>query len=112
MGLVFVSTKILFASLILIYFGGTQIICNEDIPVCDKQLKQLKEDAKDWERRCVFQRLGNITDIDHSSGNRLELNSRSCLARKEYLQDRMRMHSKTCFYDGKLNYFLILLALG
>ena len=107
MGLVFVSTKILFASLILIYFGGTQIICNEDIPVCDKQLKQLKEDAKNWERRCLDERLGNIKDIYHFFENRSESNSPSCSAEKKYLQNRMRMHSKMCFYDGKLNYFLI-----
>ncbi|XP_028410800.1 pro-epidermal growth factor-like [Dendronephthya gigantea] len=111
----FVSTKMLFALTILIYFGGNLINCNEDIPICDKQLKQLKEDVKDWEKRCVKQRLQNLDEIEryftesqrsdnetqrYFNERRRENNSPGCTAEKEYLQERMRMHSEMCFYDG------------
>ncbi|XP_028416145.1 pro-epidermal growth factor-like [Dendronephthya gigantea] len=93
----FVSTKILFALTILMYFGGTLINCNEDIPICDKQLKQLKEEVKNWERRCVNESLGNLDEVKNK--RRRENNSPGCTAEKEYFQARMRMHSQMCFYD-------------
>ncbi|XP_028415476.1 low-density lipoprotein receptor-related protein 4-like [Dendronephthya gigantea] len=111
----FVSTKMLFALTILIYFGGNLINCNEDIPICDEQLEQLKEDVKDWEKRCVNESLENLNEIEryfaesrrydnvtqrYFNERRREDNSSGCTAEKEYLQERMRMHSEMCFYDG------------
>ncbi|XP_028418865.1 low-density lipoprotein receptor-related protein 4-like [Dendronephthya gigantea] len=111
----FVSTKMLFALKILIYFGGNLINCNEDIPICDKQLKKLKEDVKNWEKRCVNESLKNLDDIEryftesqlynfetqqYFNERRRENNSPGCTTERKYLQERMRMHSKMCFYDG------------
>ncbi|XP_028412347.1 pro-epidermal growth factor-like [Dendronephthya gigantea] len=118
----FVSTKMLFALTILIYFGGNLINCNEDIPICDEQLKQLKEDVENWEKSCVKQRLRNLHEFEryfpralwydwearryswevrrYLNEHRREDNSSGCTAEKEYLQERMRMHSEMCFYDG------------
>ena len=85
--LIFTSTRIMIGLIILIYFGGTLIICNEDIPICEQRLKELKEYVKDWEQRC----------LDEA---RYEINSQCCKAEKEYFQERMRMHTKMCFYEG------------
>ncbi|XP_028418925.1 low-density lipoprotein receptor-related protein 4-like [Dendronephthya gigantea] len=105
----------LFALTILIHFGGNLINCNEDIPICDEQLKQLKEDVKDWEKRCVNESLENLDEMEryftesqrsdnetqrYFNERRRENNSSGCTAEKEYLQERMRMHSEMCFYDG------------
>lgn len=121
--IVIVSTKILFAFTILIYFGGTLIICNEDVPVCDMRLKQIKGDVKNWERKCVNQILESMNEIEHTlkeryrprkgarqyfNERRHETNSSGCVAEKDYIQERIRMHSKMCFYDGKLIDFLML----
>ena len=117
MKMVFVSTKILFASTILIYFGGALINGNEDILICHKQLKQLKEDVKGWEKRCVNETLGSVEEIQryfnerqrplnetqrYFNERRREINSSGCMAEKKYLQERMRLHTKICFYEGKL----------
>jgi hypothetical protein len=51
--MIFVATKVVVGFLILIYFGGSLVICNEDIPFCDKRLKELKNDVKDWRKRCL-----------------------------------------------------------
>ncbi|XP_028416108.1 low-density lipoprotein receptor-related protein 4-like [Dendronephthya gigantea] len=111
----FVSTKMLFALTILIYFGGNLINCDEDIPICDEQLKQLKEDVNDWEKRCVNDSMENLDEMEryftesqrsdnetqrYLNERRGENNSPGCTAEKEYLQERMRMHSDMCFYDG------------
>ncbi|CAB4028386.1 Hypothetical predicted protein, partial [Paramuricea clavata] len=51
--LMLTSTKVIIGLIILIYFGGTLIICNEGIPICDHRLNELKECVKDWEGRCL-----------------------------------------------------------
>ena len=113
----------LFAVTILIHFCGTLIVCNEDILICHTELKQLKKDVKNWEKRCVNESLKNFDEIqryfneyklssheiqEYFKESRGESNSSGCMAEKEYLQDRMRMHSKMCFYEGKFIDFPLL----
>ena len=81
------------------------------------QLKQLKVDVKNWEKRCVNKKLGSVKEIQqylnerqrssaetrrYFNERRGDNNSPGCLAEKEYLRVRMRIHSKMCFYDGKI----------
>ncbi|CAB3995853.1 Hypothetical predicted protein [Paramuricea clavata] len=73
--------------IILIYFGGKLIVCNKNIPICDQLLKEHKKYVKDWEQRCL-------------SESRHEINSPCCKAEKDYFQERMRMHTKMCLYEG------------
>ena len=123
MRMVFVSTKIVFALTILLHFWGTLIVCNKDISICHTELKQLKEDVKNWEKRCVNESLKNLDEIqryfkeyklssteiqEYFNERRREKNSSGCMAEKEYLQERMRMHSKMCFYEGKFIDFPLL----
>ena len=98
--LMLTSTKIMIGLIILIYFGGTLIVCNENIPICDQRLKELKKYVKDWEQRCL-------------SETRDEISSPCCKAEKDYFQERMRMHTKMCFYEGnKIFYFDITLDIS
>ena len=85
--MIFISTKIIVGFLVLIYFGGRVVICNEDIPFCDNRLKELKNDVKDWRKRCLND-AGRV------------LNSPCCAAENEYNQNRMSMQTKLCFYKG------------
>ena len=83
---VFIVGRLFTVLLILIYFGGSLVICEEEIPVCKDHLKELKNDEKDWGKRCLKKEQ--------------KLNSSCCEAEKEYLRERMCMHSKMCFYKG------------
>lgn len=84
----FVSTKVIHGFLVLIYFGGTFTICNENIPSCDEGLKELKNDVERWQRRCLNE-------------NGYEINSSCCKTEKDYFQERMRKNTEMCFYSGK-----------
>ena len=99
------------------HFCGTLINCNEDISICHEQIKQLKEDVKDWEKRCVNETLESMEEIQryfngtqqfpdetqrYFNERRREINSSGCMIEKKYVQERMRIHTKTCFYEGKL----------
>jgi hypothetical protein len=88
--MIFVATKVVLGFLILIYFGGSLVICNEDIPFCDKRLKELKNDVKDWRKRCL-------------NGTGHVRNSSCCAAENERNQQRMEMQTKLCFYKGTVN---------
>jgi hypothetical protein len=88
--MIFVATKVVLGFLILIYFGGSLVICNEDIPFCDMRLEELKNDVKAWRKRCL-----NGTDHVH--------NSSCCTAENERNQQRMEMQTKLCFYKGTVN---------
>jgi hypothetical protein len=85
---IFIATKVFVGFLILIIFGGSLVICNEDIPFCDKRLKELKNDVKDWRKKC----LDGTVHVPNSS---------CCAAENEQNQQRMRMQTKLCFYKGK-----------
>ena len=78
--------------IIFIYFGGKLIVCNEDIPICAQRLEELKKYVKDWEQRCLDE-------------TRHEINSPCCKAEKEYFQERMRMHTKMCLYEGNETFY-------
>ena len=88
--MIFVATKVVLGFLILIYFGGSLVICNEDIPFCDKRLEELKNDVKDWRKRC----LNGAVQVPYSS---------CCAAENERNQQRMEMQTKLCFYKGTVN---------
>ena len=91
--LILTSTTVMIGLIILIYFGGSLVICNEHIPICDQRLTELKKYVKNWEQRCL-------------SETRQEINSPCCKAEKDYFQERMRMHTKMCLYEGnKIFYF-------
>lgn len=82
-----ISTKIVIGFLILIYFGGTQITCNKDIPYCHHSLNELKKDVEDWEERCLNE-------------TRHQINSSCCNSERDFFQEKMRMHTEMCFYSG------------
>jgi hypothetical protein len=88
--LTFVATKITVAFLMLIYFGASLVMCNEDISFCDKRLKELKHDVKDWNKRCV-----------NTQGN--DTGTPCCETQKQYSMERMNMQTKLCFYKGNNN---------
>ena len=96
---VFISTKVSVGLLILIYFGENFVNCNEDIPFCDQQLKQLKKDINDWNQKCW------------SNQNQGE-GTPPCLTEKKYNQDRMKIHVEMCFYAGKGFIMRIKLGVG
>jgi CMP-2-keto-3-deoxyoctulosonic acid synthetase len=85
--LIFVATKITVAFLILKYFGANLVMCNEDISFCDKRLKELKQDVKDWNKRCV-----------NTQGK--DIGTPCCETEKQYNKERMKMQTKLCFYKG------------
>ena len=90
----FIATKIILGLFILIYFGASPVICDEDIPFCNESLKALKHDLKVWQGRCLSKELNYTQDI----------NTTCCNAEKKYIQNRRRMHRKLCFYKG--NHFI------
>jgi hypothetical protein len=94
-----VSTKIIIGFLVLIYFAESQLTCNENIPWCDKRLKELKKHVKDWNKRCV-------------DNKGLEVNSSCCEAEKGYNQLSMSTHSKICQYKGKPGLYELSIAIG
>ncbi|CAB4034906.1 Hypothetical predicted protein, partial [Paramuricea clavata] len=83
--LIFVATKITVAFLILIYFGASLVMCNEDISFCDERLKELKQDVKDWNKRCV-----------NTQGK--DIDTPCCETEKQYNKEKMNMQTKLCFY--------------
>ena len=74
--------------LILMHFGASLVFCNDDIPFCKKRLTALKDDVKDWQEKCVNDK---VQDIDTTT---------CCKAKKEYNQKRMSMQTELCFYKG------------
>jgi hypothetical protein len=88
--LIFFATNITVAFLILIYFGASLVMCNEDISFCDNHLKRLKQDVKDWNKRCV-----------NAQGN--DTGTPCCETQKQYNKERMNMQTKLCFYKGNNN---------
>ena len=90
----FIATKIILGLFILIYFDASLVICDEDIPFCKESLKALKDDLKDWQKRCLNNTLEYSQDI----------NTTCCNAEKGYIQSRRRMQRKLCFYKG--NHFI------
>jgi hypothetical protein len=91
--MIFDAIKVIVGFLILIYFGGNLVICNEDIPFCDKRLEELKNDVKLWRKRC----LNGTVNVP---------NSTCCATEKEQNQQRMSMQTKLCFYEGKYSILL------
>ena len=94
---IFITTKIIFGLFILIHFGASPVICDEDIPFCKVSLKTLKEDLKYWQERCLKKTREYSQDI----------NTPCCNAEKKYIQNRRRMQRKLCFYKG--NHFIYFL---
>ena len=88
--LTFVATKITVAFLMSIYFCASLVMCNEDISFCDKRLKELNHDVKDWNKRCV-----------NTQGN--DIGKPCCETQKQYSKERMNMQTKLCFYKGNNN---------
>ena len=91
---IFIGTKIILGLFILIYFGASPVICDDDIPFCKESLKALKHDLKVWQGRCLNKELNYAQDID----------TPCCNAEKKYIQNRRRMQRKLCFYKG--NHFI------
>ncbi|CAB3991726.1 Hypothetical predicted protein [Paramuricea clavata] len=85
--MIFITTKIIVGIHVLIYFGTSLVVCNNDIPFCRKRLKELRKDEKDWSGRCL-------------NGEGENLDTPSCEAEKEYNHERMCMYTKICFYKG------------
>ncbi|CAB4037593.1 Hypothetical predicted protein [Paramuricea clavata] len=85
--MIFIATKIIVGIHVLVYFGTSLVVCNEDIPFCDKRLKELRKDEKDWSERCL-------------NGEGENLVTPSCEAKKEYNHERMCVYTKICFYKG------------
>ncbi len=83
----FISAKITVGILILIYFGTSLVISNIDTPLCDKRLKELRQDEKDWTTTCT-------NDEGQSS------DSPCCQATKESNLKRMCIYTKICFSEG------------
>jgi hypothetical protein len=85
--MIFIATKVIVSFLILTNFGGSLVTCNEDIPFCDKRLIELKNDVKNWRKRC----LNDTVRV---------LNSSCCAAENEQNKQRMKMQTQLCFYKG------------
>ena len=91
------ATKIILGLFILIYFGACLVICDEDIAFHLKTVKELEDDVKEWEVRCLNEIL-------------YDRDTPCCNAEKEYNQNRRRMQTKLCFYKGNHTTFYIVLA--
>jgi hypothetical protein len=63
------------------------VMCNEDIPFCDKRLQEFDLDVKYWSKRCV-NRQGKY------------IGTPCCETEEEYNKNRMNMQTKLCFYRG------------
>jgi hypothetical protein len=84
---IFTATKIILGLFILIYFGASLVICDEDLAFHLKSVKELEDDVKDWEGRCLDKELR-------------DLGTPCCNAEKEYNQYRRQKQRKLCFYKG------------
>ena len=87
--MIFIATNIIAGLHVLMYFGTSLVVCNNDIPFCRKRLKELREDEKDWSKRCL-------------NGKGQNLDTPSCETEKEYNHERMCMYTKICFYKGNI----------
>jgi hypothetical protein len=85
---IFTATEIILGLFILFSFCASLVICDEDIAFHLKSVKQLEDDVKHWEGRCLNKELHNI-------------GTPCCNAEKEYNKNRRRMQRKLCFYKGK-----------
>ena len=85
--LILFATNIILGFVILIYFGARMVMCNEDIPFCDKRLQEFDLDVKYWSKRCV-NRQGKY------------IGTPCCETEEEYNKNRMNMQTKLCFYRG------------
>ena len=85
---IFGPTKRCLGVFIFIYFWATMVTCDEQIPFCKDYLKALQENLKDWQKRCLNDKL---YDID----------TPCCKVEKEYIQRRRRTQLKLCFIKGK-----------
>jgi hypothetical protein len=83
---IILATKVFLSFFILLYFGGSLIVANKDIPFCHKLWNDLGDDLADWRERCL--------DGDY------EINSSRCQAEKDYFEERRRSHRQMCFYEG------------
>ena len=90
--MILIATKIIVGIHILIYFGASLVVCDNDIPFCRKRLKELREDEKDWRKRCL-----------NGEGQNLATPRCNCEADKEYNHERMCMYKKICFHINKGN---------
>ena len=88
--MIVIASNIFVGIHILIYFGTSLVVCNNDIPFCPKRFNELKEDEKDWRERCLNGKGQNLATL------RFE-------AVKEYNHARMCMNKKICFHINKGN---------
>ena len=85
------AAKLLFTSLILVYFGGNLVVGNSPccgIPICDQQWEEFGTDLEDWRKRCWNKSHG-------------VMNSSCCEAEKNYFEERRLAHKQMCFYEGE-----------
>jgi hypothetical protein len=87
--MILIAAKIIVGIHILIYFGASLVVCNNDIPFCRKRLKELRADEKYWSERCV-------------DGKEQILVTPRCEAEKEYNHERICMYTKICFHKGNI----------
>ena len=88
--MILIATKIIVGIHILIYFGTSLVVCNNDIPFCRGRLKELRENEKYWSERCV-------------NGKDQILVTPRCEAEKKYNHERICMYTKICFHKGNIN---------
>jgi hypothetical protein len=88
--MIVIATKIIVGIHILIYFGISLVVCNNDIPFCRKRFNELRENEKDWRNRYL-------------NGKGQNLATPRCEADKEYNHERMCMYKKICFHINKGN---------
>ncbi|CAB4003686.1 Hypothetical predicted protein, partial [Paramuricea clavata] len=82
---VILATKIFLSFIILLYFGGSLVLGNKDIPFCHKLWNDLGNNLADRRERCL--------DGDQ------EINSSRCQSEKEYFEERRLRHRQMCLYE-------------
>jgi hypothetical protein len=80
------ASKLFISFFILLYFGGSLVVGNKDIPFCHKLWNDLANDLADCREQCL--------NGDH------EIKSSCCQARKQHFEERRRRHRQMCFYEG------------
>ena len=88
--MILIATKIIVGIHVLIYFGTSLVVCNNDIPFCRKWLKEVKGNEKDWNKRCLNGEGQNLATLRSE-------------AVKEYNHERMCLYKKICFHINKGN---------